>query len=389
MLSPTLLGGLSPQQFLEEYWQKKPLLVRGAFPDWENPLTPEELAGLACEAGVESRLVLEKGGRHPWEVRHGPFDEAEFADFPESHWTLLVQDVDKHVPELADLLEAFRFVPDWRIDDLMISYAPSDGSVGPHVDAYDVFLLQGLGERRWQISDTYTDECIADVELRILREFTTEQEWTLHPGDMLYLPPGVAHYGVAMNDCMTYSIGFRAPSRQELIHGFLDDVLAGIDSQTRYADPDLPLQSDAAMLTDQSLKKLRSFLIEGLPLDEDSLNRWLGRYLSEPKEGFEPYAAEITADTQHFVRRWTTERVLLRNSACRFLLMDAKDGHRLIFVNGQEYPVLPRLATAASRLCNQRLLDIEAFRDALKDASFADLLCHFFNLGYLYFDEQH
>ena len=175
-MMPKVLGELSPAQFLAEYWQKQPLLVRGAWPGFQDPLTPEELAGLACEEGVESRLVLEQGGEKPWEVRHGPFVDDDFLKLPDSHWTLLVQDVEKHIADLAALLEPFRFIPDWRIDDLMISYAPPAGTVGPHVDDYDVFLLQGQGRRRWQISrrPVEPDNCLPDTELRILREFVPE-----------------------------------------------------------------------------------------------------------------------------------------------------------------------------------------------------------------------
>lgn len=213
-----LLGGLSAAQFLREYWQKQPLLIRKAMPHWRDPLSPEELAGLACEPGVEARLVLQRAGVGPWSVRHGPFSEADFLTLPETHWTLLVQDAEKQAPALlGDFLEPFRFIPDWRCDDLMISYAPTDGSVGPHWDQYDVFLLQGKGRRRWQISTQplQPDNLLPDTELRILCDFTPEQEWLLEPGDMLYLPPRVAHHGVAVEPCLTYSIGWRAPAYRE------------------------------------------------------------------------------------------------------------------------------------------------------------------------------
>jgi len=195
-----LLGGLTPERFLAEYWQKRPLLVRQAIPGFKSPLSADELAGLACEPEVESRLILEKGGSRPWQLEHGPFEEERFATLPESHWTLLVQRVNHWVPAVADLLDHFAFLPSWRLDDIMISYAADQGSVGPHTDQYDVFLLQGAGRRRWQIDASVTDESplLDHPDLRILAQFHATDEWVLEPGDLLYLPPGLAHYGVAL-----------------------------------------------------------------------------------------------------------------------------------------------------------------------------------------------
>ena len=280
-----LLGGLSPAEFLRDYWQKRPLLIRGAVPGFRSPLAPEELAGLACEEGVAARIVLEKDGHTPWEVRYAPFEEEDFTTLPASHWTVLVTDVEKHVPELREVIEPFRFIPDWRIDDLMISYAAPEGSVGPHVDAYDVFLLQGWGRRRWQIATrpVSPEDFVPGLELRILREFTPEQEWVLEPGDMLYLPPGLAHHGVAVDACMTYSVGFRAPSHRELLTDLLEDRLEAIDPHARYGDPDLSPQADPAAIGPEALAKVRAILAQYLTLDDDDLAPWLGRYLTDPK----------------------------------------------------------------------------------------------------------
>ncbi|HPQ96555.1 MAG TPA: cupin domain-containing protein, partial [Thiolinea sp.] len=222
----TRLGELAVEDFLRDYWQQQPLLVRQAFPGFELPLSADELAGLACDTDT-ARLVLERGGRHPWELRSGPIAEDAFAGLPETHWTLLVNDCEKMVPELQAIVQPFRFIPDWRIDDLMISYAAPGGSVGPHVDAYDVFLLQAQGRRRWQISSQpcTPDNFIPDLDLRVMQAFSPEQEWVLEPGDLLYLPPGVPHYGVAMGECMTCSIGFRAPSQAELLERLLGHLV--------------------------------------------------------------------------------------------------------------------------------------------------------------------
>ncbi len=239
----TLLNHLSPEAFLAEYWQKKPLLIRQAIPNFNGFLTPNELAGLACEEAVQSRIV--QNIDHTWQVKHGPFDESDFAALPEQDWTLLVQSVNHHIPEAAALLSQFNFIPHARLDDLMVSYAPTGGSVGAHMDAYDVFLLQGRGKRRWKINAQPEDKTlIEDVPVKLLKHFEAEQEWVLEPGDMLYLPPNVAHHGLAEdNDCMTYSIGFRVPQQQELIHAFLEYLQDNIQIQGLYEDADLSVQN--------------------------------------------------------------------------------------------------------------------------------------------------
>ena len=197
--------------FLADYWQKNPLFIRKAFNDIASPLTPDELAGLACEADVNARLVLEHANNTAnepsWSVEYGPFEEARFSSLPESNWSLLVSDVEKHIDAAADLIGKFRFIPDWRIDDLMISYAPVGGSVGPHSDAYDVFLLQLQGQRQWHINHDFDKTPLENTELSILKNFTSDQQWTLNPGDMLYLPPNVAHHGIALErlyDCLDW-----------------------------------------------------------------------------------------------------------------------------------------------------------------------------------------
>ncbi len=196
------LGDISVETFIAEYWHKKPLLVRQAFNNMSLPVTPDELAGLACEEGVESRLLVETPSTGDWQLRHGPFAETLFTELPKDHWTLLVQAVDHWVPEAADFVEQFRFIPSWRMDDLMVSYAAKGGGVGPHYDNYDVFLVQAEGQRRWEIGGCYDEdsEFLADKPVRILKHWQPQQSWVLNPGDMLYLPPRVGHNGVAESD---------------------------------------------------------------------------------------------------------------------------------------------------------------------------------------------
>ena len=276
----TLLGGISAETFLRDYWHKKPLLIRGAIPEFEGFLTPNELAGLSCEEDVQSRLISYV--KNKWKLQQGPFAEKRFARLPESDWTLLVQSVNHHLQEANDLLHHFDFIPHARLDDLMVSYAPDGGGVGPHFDSYDVFLLQGCGKRLWRISEQKDLSLLDGAPLRILQNFKVDQEWTLSAGDMLYLPPHIAHWGIAIGDCMTYSIGFRAPSAQELASEFLNYLQEHRTLSGMYADPDLVLQIHPAEIGSDMVKQI-SLILDGLKWSNADVAEFLGRYLSEPK----------------------------------------------------------------------------------------------------------
>ncbi|RZA23956.1 MAG: cupin domain-containing protein, partial [Proteobacteria bacterium] len=278
-----ILGGLTAAEFLRDYWQKKPLLVRHAFTDFENPLSADELAGLALEEEVESRIVIEHGAQ-PWEMRRGPFAEDEFSKLPETEWTLLVQAVDQFVPEVAELLEHFRFLPSWRIDDVMISFAAPGGGVGPHFDNYDVFLLQGQGKRNWKVGQMCDSQSplLDHPDLRILADFQQSEEWTLEPGDMLYLPPRLAHCGVAVDDCMTYSVGFRAPSAAEVLTHFTDFLSQFLPDEERYSDADAVPAVDPHQIQHDALDRLKRLLAEHMS-DERLLLTWFGQFMTEPR----------------------------------------------------------------------------------------------------------
>lgn len=383
MAGLTLLGGLTPDEFLSRYWQKKPLLVRGAFPDFQDRYDPEELAGLACEDGIESRLVLERGGAKPWELHHGPFDDETFLNLPETHWTFLIQDLEKHVPEFADLIEPFRFIPDWRIDDLMVSYAAPQGTVGPHVDNYDVFLIQGRGRRRWQIGSGGKGELLADTELRILKQFKTTEEWVLEPGDLLYLPPGLPHYGVALEPCITYSVGFRAPSQRELVSDFADFLLQDLDEQARYSDPDLRVQDNPGALAPMALERIKQTIRRTLDLSDGTLESWFGRYITEPKAGLgaEPLDEPLSeADLRTHLKSGGT---LERHPGARFAYIDGERGESALFVDGQEFALGPDCAFLAPLICRQRTLSADLLHGALGKTSARALLLDLVNEGYL------
>ncbi|HDP88441.1 MAG TPA: cupin domain-containing protein [Thioalkalivibrio sp.] len=280
-----LLGGLSAEAFLRDYWQQRPLLVRQAIPGFASPLSPDELAGLSCEEGVSARIIREHGETGPWQVSYGPFAESVFATLPETHWTLLVSDVEKHVPELLNVIEPFRFLPDWRIDDLMISYAPEGGSVGPHIDDYDVFLLQAHGHRRWQVGGAplHEERYLPDLELRILEHFDAAEDWVMAPGDMLYLPPRYAHHGVATDDCLTYSIGFRAPAQRELVTGFAEFLASRLPGRARYGDAGMAPVTRKGEIDTQALDRIGAMLAPVLQVDRNALIVWFGQYATELK----------------------------------------------------------------------------------------------------------
>lgn len=379
-----LLGGLSPARFLADHWQKKPLLVRNALPGFTTPISPDELAGLACEEAVESRIVLERDGPQPWALETGPFDEDRFARLPETHWTLLVQECNKYLPELAALLELFNFIPNWRVDDVMVSYAPAHGSVGPHMDQYDVFLIQGLGHRRWQISTdpVADDNVIPGIDLRIMRDFQPSDEWVLAPGDMLYLPPGVAHYGVALDDCMTFSVGFRTPTVSELLTGYLDEVASGLDDRQRYHDPDLPLQAHPGEITAGARTRVRRIIREALANDA-AIDQWFGRYITESKSGLGATPPSQPLSAEAFLHRLRAAGTLWRSEYARFSFID-DDGDKItLFVDGQAWPVPRPLAEAVVRLCDRRTITSTDFSAALDSPQFVQLLAELYNRGYI------
>ena len=279
--------GMPAERFLRDYWHKRPLLVRNAFPGFQTPLMPDDLAGLACEDGVLARLISHDRGSGRWDVRTGPFQEEDFPGLPDHDWTLLVQDVDKWDPDVAALLEQFRFLPRWRIDDVMVSFAATGGSVGAHVDHYDVFLLQAYGHRRWQIDARVAMGQPApdlgfqeDVAIKLLRHFEPTHDWVLGPGDMLYLPPLVPHHGVAEDPCLTFSVGMRAPSSSELIGDWLDEVLLDADEAIRYHDEDLAVPADPNEIDTAAMNRVVEALNAIRMNDPDRLGDWFGRFIT-------------------------------------------------------------------------------------------------------------
>ncbi len=340
--------GIDESIFLKEYWQQKPLLIRQAFPDFETPLPADELAGLSLEADASSRIITQDDNGD-YSLEHGPFDENHFASLTNNNWSLLVTDVEKLLPEFNLYLQPFRFIPDWRIDDLMVSYAPDGASVGAHIDEYDVFLLQASGTRTWHI-DSRTDtvhELKKTSELKILANFSSNQTWDLQPGDMLYLPPNMAHHGVAKGeDCMSWSVGFRAPIISDMINRLAELVSEEMPHQ-RYTDGPL-LPAIHGEIDIASVARFKSLWTQSLTLNDTQFAQLLGRWLTEPAQ----LAPDTTPGTQHasIVPDRDIPIYVNKSSFSRFAWHHNADNHTALFVDGHCYQCT---AQFAKLMCEQ------------------------------------
>jgi len=343
----SLLGGLSPDQFMKRHWHKKPLLIRQAIPGFSPLLDRAELLALAAQDDVESRLVVRKP--QGWTLKQGPFAKKALPPFKQPGWTLLVQGVDLHHEAVHQLAQQFRFVPDARMDDVMISYATDGGGVGPHFDSYDVFLLQAHGQRRWRIGRQKDLTLEEGVPLKILAHFEYEEEFVLNPGDMLYLPPLYAHDGDAVGECMTYSMGFRAPRAgelaRELLAGLAEEAVEAVGDKV-YRDPTQPAVTEAAAIP-LPLQEFARAAVEKALQDPQLLDCLLGEYLTEPK-------AQVWFESQaERELRWPQAVVLDRRTRMMH------DAHH-VFINGESFKAGGRDAQLLHRLSNDRRLDERA-----------------------------
>jgi 50S ribosomal protein L16 3-hydroxylase len=371
-----LLGNLSPEQFLAEYWQKKPLLIRQAWTQFPELIDFARLAEFAQRDDVESRLIELNHGR--WKLEHGPFSPSRLQRLPESDWTILVQNVNHLVPHIADFLYQFNFLPYTRLDDVMISYAPPGGTVGPHYDSYDVFLLQVGGQKHWQISSDDASGFIEDSPIRVLKDFNAEQEWILEHGDMLYLPPKYAHYGVALEPGMTYSVGFRAPKTQEVATKFLEFLQDEICLDGMYSDPDAKATATPAKIDDAFVAQI-SQMLQQVQWDEALVKQFIGRYFSEPKPHVFFDRTNAPLEFDEFADA-LAERGLILDLKSQMLYSDAQ-----IYINGEaiESEELEQLSSDdlahLQRLADKRALAAGEYSDEL-----VDLLYSYHEYGYLH-----
>ncbi|WP_348695671.1 cupin domain-containing protein [Duganella fentianensis] len=351
-----LLGDITPAQFLREYWHKKPLLIRNAVPGFKPLLSVEALGKLAATNHAESRLVTNVDGN--WNLQHGPLEA--LPPMSQKEWTVLVQGVNLFDDKADALLRQFRFIPDARLDDLMVSFATDGGGVGPHFDSYDVFLLQAQGQRRWRIGAQKDLTLVEGLPLKILANFVPDEDLVLNPGDMLYLPPHWAHDGIAIGDCQTYSIGFRQPCYQELGEAFLQFMADSIDLPGRYSDPDLKPQNKPAEIPRPMLDTLIEEISKVRFTDED-ITIFLGEYMSEPKHNvfFTGPAKPLTFGK--FSDKASQKGLKLS----RKTQMLYRGKH--VFINGESFGVGKADRVTLELLANERRLDGAAFSAASDD----------------------
>lgn len=377
------IQNFNKENFLTEYWQQKPLLIKSAFPGYHTPVSAEELAGLACEDFIESRIITEQEGAQRWHLENGPFTEHKFTSMPAENWTLLIQGINKVIPELDDMLHNFNFIPGWRLDDLMASYAAPGGSVGPHIDQYDVFLLQASGQRKWMISEATVnnDNFVEDIPLSIIKDFESESEWILNPGDMLYLPPGVSHYGIGMENCITFSIGFRAPSHSELLSDFVDHQLANLDESDRYKDPQIQSKLNHGEITPDVINQVQTILLSQFH-DREIITDWFTQFITEYHSENEIYG-ENNLSCEKFAEQFKTVNEIRRPATVRAYYYHSDENKMIMYINGNKQDIDKENFTIAQIFCNQHKIRYSEFLP--HEFHFLKQL---YNKGYLEFPDE-
>jgi 50S ribosomal protein L16 3-hydroxylase len=367
-----LLGGLTAPAFLRRHWQKQPLLVRDAIPGFHGLLDLEGMIELAGRDDCESRLVMQHAGR--WSVEHGPFQRKRFSRLPKRNWTLLVQGLEQTLPAARQLLSHFDFIPYSRLDDLMVSFAPAGGGVGAHFDSYDVFLLQGPGQRRWQVGRQHDLALIDDAPLKILKRFSPDGQCLLSAGDLLYLPPQFAHDGVAVDACYTYSIGFRAPSHRELMSQFLIFLEERLAEGGRYRDPDLAAQLHPAHVGIEMVLQVEH-IVSQISWNRRDVAEFLGCYLTDPKPQVRFVKPRRPLTEAAFSKAAKHDGVELALASMMLY------GKAALYVNGESHEIAAAAAAPVRRLANARTLP---GRQIPARGPVADLLYRWYRAGYIY-----
>lgn len=352
---------LSVTEFFNDYWQQKPLVIRNALPEFQSPVSAEELGGLSLEEEVESRIVIQKG-EQDYQLLKGPFTEETYQSLPEENWTLLIQGMDRLVPEVTDVLNDFDFLPRWRIDDIMISYATKGGNVGPHFDHYDVFLLQAAGKRRWQLTsqECSEDNYIQGVDLRLMKHFKVEDDFVFEQGDILYIPPKWGHHGIALDDeCMTYSIGYRTYRGQELWDSFGDHLSEMGSFKELYKDPTWTEGLNPGEITDSASEQAQ-VLLKSILEDKDLIKTWFGRFATQldqvaAQQLPEPLTEEETPDIEDFMGALQIEVGLIKDPVCRFAYSEV-NGNTLLYINGAIWETFGASDDFMAKIANQSYL---------------------------------
>lgn len=372
-------SNFSPSQFLQEYWQKKPVLIKAAFNSFDDPIDADELAGLACEAEIESRIIIKQDDK--WHVEHGPFES--FAHLSEQDWTLLVQAVDHISVETAELIEPFRFIPNWRIDDVMVSFSMPGGGVGAHVDQYDVFILQGQGKRHWKVGlpQTLTDK-IPHPDLLQVTGFDAIIDAVLEPGDLLYIPPGCPHEGYAVEPALNYSIGFRAPDQQDLLSSFADYALQEECFKQRYADPSLTIRDDNSQVNADEIAQLKQLILSTVS-DKSHFNNWLGGYLTQAKHelAIEPVTPAYQSEELLEILQQVTHWHKLGGLRCLFI----EDN---LFINGEAVSLNLAQHSFAKYLAQNQQYTSQQLSEFVQNVDNLQLLLALVNEGLIFVEDD-
>lgn len=379
------INGMSVSDFLANYWQKQPLLIKGGFTDFEDPIEPEELAGLAMEESIESRLITNHDDT--WEAHHGPFED--FSLLTETNSTLLVQAVDHWHPAAAQLVEPFRFIPNWRIDDLMISYSTPKGGVGPHLDQYDVFIIQGMGKRHWRVGlpNPTLKEFAQNKSLLQVEAFDAVIDAVLEPGDILYIPPGHPHEGYAVENALNYSVGFRAPNQRDLLSSFADHVIDNELGKRRYSDPALVERDSIGLVSTDEVNNIRALILETIN-DNASFQDWLGKTLSTPKHEMDLYQLDEPYSSDEIADMLDDGIELERAGGVRAIYQVTSENLVLLSVNGENFHFTADNLENIRILCDQTVLNSDQFEKTQHWLDFVQLLTNLINEGIFYFPEE-
>lgn len=374
----------SLDQFLTQYWQKQPTIIKGGFTDFQDPITPEELAGLTMEEEIDSRFVSNLNGE--WTAEHGPFNDAKFDGLNDSHWSFIVQAANHWHSGVAQLVEPFKALPNWLFDDLMISYSVQHGGVGPHIDQYDVFIIQGMGKRHWRVGakdiGQYTDNHSVNG-LKQIESFSAIIDDVLEPGDILYIPPGFPHDGYALEPSMSYSAGFRSPKEQELISNFADYILAHDIGDVHMHNPALTTQDGFGEISDSDLNTLTNMLTKSLD-NKSTIDDFMGCLLSQSRHQLNIIPAETTWDMDEIANHLLSGLSFEKVAGLRSLYH--QNSENTVYINGEVFQIPVNQTKLTRALCNYELLSIEQLEDALDNQS-VNLIQKLVNKGYWYAKE--
>lgn len=366
------------EEFLAEFWQKKPTIIKGGFKDFIDPISPDELAGLAMEEEIDSRYIAKHGSE--WDVRHGPLT---FDDVPEDNWSFIVQAVNHWHEGAARLVTPFRQLPNWLLDDLMISYSTPGGGVGPHIDQYDVFIIQGSGKRHWRVGpkkDDYEEE-FGHPALRQIKGFEPIIDDMLEPGDILYIPPGFPHDGYAIETSMSFSVGFRSPKKQELLSSFADYVIANEIGDVHYHNPDLPARQNSGAILDDEFNAMET-MMRSLLDHPEVMKAWLGEHLSNSRHELDIIAAEPVWENAEVHQFLKSGEALKRLGGLRAFYYPEQPS--VLFINGERFELPEECGEAAAQLCDAETVTQAQLGEMVDHPAFVDLIAQLINLGYWY-----